>query len=64
MRTKESIEQIREEHGWPTLTADELAQVLALVRELDEQLARMPELSATEPSVGFSALTRWEEEGS
>ncbi|MDJ0895082.1 MAG: hypothetical protein QNJ92_08075 [Alphaproteobacteria bacterium] len=63
MRTEETIEQIRTAHGWPALSTDELAKVLALLRDLDAQLARMPDLSATEPSSRFSALNMPRKDG-
>lgn len=40
--------------GAPPLPEDELAQVLAMLEDLEQGLARMPEVSAIDPAVRFA----------
>jgi hypothetical protein len=45
----------REAMGLPPLPEDELSEVLALLEDVERGLAAMPEVSAIDPAVRFSA---------
>ena len=46
----------REAKGLPPLREDELSEVLALLDDVEQGLAAMPEVSAIDPAVRFSAV--------
>ena len=53
----------RKAMGLPALPEDELSEVLALLDDVERGLAAMPEVSAIDPAVRFSAArTPGEEE--
>ena len=53
----------REAMGFPPLPEDELSEVLALLDDVEQGLAAMPEVSAIDPAVRFSAAGAPREEG-
>jgi hypothetical protein len=49
--------------GAPPLPEDELAQVMAMLEDLEQGLARMPDGSAIDPAVRFAVAGRPQDEG-
>jgi hypothetical protein len=49
--------------GAPPLPENELAQVLAMLEDLEKGLARMPEVSAIDPAVRFSVARLPQDDG-
>jgi hypothetical protein len=49
--------------GAPPLPEGELAQVKALLEDLEQGLARMPDVSAIDPAVRFAVAGRPQDEG-